>query len=130
MLAGDAEAESTGMGFTVTVSCEEAEQPAVVVPVTEYVVFVVGHTLTVAPVRFPGIQVYVEAPLALRLVHCPEHIAAGEAATVFTGLALTVTVAVLVAEQPAVVVPVTVYVVEEVGHTLIKLPFRLPGIQV
>jgi len=72
----------------------------------------------------------VEAPEALRLLHWPAHTACGEAVAVITGLELTVTPTEAVAEQPAVVVPVTVYVVPDAGQTLTVFPFRFPGIQV
>jgi len=62
-------------------------------------------------------------------VHCPGHTAAGEAMADITGLGLTVTVTVALAVQPAVIAPVTVYVVVPVGQTFTVTPLRPPGIQ-
>lgn len=45
ILAGDAVATTVGSGFTVTVTVAVPEQPAAVVPVTLYVVVVVGLTV-------------------------------------------------------------------------------------
>lgn len=58
IVAGPAEAETVGVGLTVTttVTGAEFEQP-VNVPITVYVVVVPGETLTVDPVNPPGVQV-------------------------------------------------------------------------
>jgi len=58
IVAGAAEAETVGVGFTVTttVAGAEFEQP-VNVPITVYVAVVPGETLTVEPVNPPGVQV-------------------------------------------------------------------------
>lgn len=82
----------------------------------------VGQTLTVVPVRLPGIHVYVEAPVAVRFVHCPGQIEPGEALAETEGLGLTVTVATADAVDPVGVVPVTVYAVVIVGLTVILEP--------
>jgi len=50
----------------------------------------------------------VEAPEALRSVHCPAHTALGVAKAETTGTGFTVTAIWEVAEHPAVLVPVTV----------------------
>jgi hypothetical protein len=47
-----------------------------------------------------------------------------------TGTGFTFTVTTVEEEHPVAVVPVRVYAVEEVGHTLTKLPVRFPGIHV
>lgn len=47
---------TVGDGFTVIVRVEVAVQPAALVPVTVYVVVVVGETVTGEPVNDPGIQ--------------------------------------------------------------------------
>ena len=54
-----------------------------------------------------GVQEYVCAPLAVRVVDAPLQIGAG-VATVTTGSGFTVTVTCAVAEQPFASVPVTV----------------------
>jgi divalent metal cation (Fe/Co/Zn/Cd) transporter len=52
----DAVVVTVGVGFTVTVNTEVFVQPFAAVPVTVYVVAVVGDTVTEAPVKLPGIQ--------------------------------------------------------------------------
>jgi len=61
----------------------------------------------VAPVKAPGFQVYVTAPLAVKVVLFPEHIAVGEALAVTVGFGLTIKVIVRVLVQ-APLAPVTV----------------------
>lgn len=58
-------------------------------PVTEYAVLVVGLTVNVFPFVEPGIQVYVIAPVAVKVADCPEQIE--ELVTVTVGLLFTVT---------------------------------------
>ena len=60
------------------------------------------------------------APLAVSVVDCPLHIV-GEL-TEITGIAFTVTVDVTVAELQPAAVPITVYVLVEVGLT------EMPGV--
>jgi hypothetical protein len=59
---------TTGKGLTVTVTCPVAEQP-LDVPVTVYVVVVVGFAVTDEPVvalnPVAGLHVYVLAPLTV-----------------------------------------------------------------
>jgi hypothetical protein len=45
-----------GNGFTVTPATVELVQPAVLVPITVYVVVTVGDTAMVLPVKVPGLQ--------------------------------------------------------------------------
>ena len=52
---GDAVEVTVGVGFTVTVTCAVPEHP-VEVPLTVYVVVVVGETTTEFPLMFPGFQ--------------------------------------------------------------------------
>jgi hypothetical protein len=76
-----------------------------------------GETLTVVPLREPGIQVYVVAPVPVIEVDVPAQIVA-EVVVVPTagGVLLTVTSTLSVAVHPfAVLVTVTVYVVVDVG---------------
>ena len=95
--------------------------PAVLVPVTEYVVVELGVTVMLA-VLPPVFQLYVFAPLAVSTEVAPLHIAAGLADAVTDGNGFTVTLTVAVPVHPAVVVPVTVYVVVLVGDTVLELP--------
>jgi hypothetical protein len=55
--AFEAEAFTVGFGLTVTATVAVFEHPALTVPVTVYVVVVVGETVTEVPVSDPGIQV-------------------------------------------------------------------------
>lgn len=68
-----------------------------------------------------GLQVYVDAPLAVNVTAGdPIHIAAD--GTVTTGNGLTVTIEVVVLTQPAALVPVMVYVVVAVGLAVTLVP--------
>ena len=107
--------------FTVTVTDAVAVHPAVLVPVTVYVVVLVGDTVLELPAPKLCDQLYVLAPLAVNVDDCPLFIVAGlaEANTVGNGFTVTLTVAVPVHPE---LVPVTVYVVVLVGVTVLELP--------
>ena len=119
--AGLAETLTVGKEFTVTLTVAVPVHPAVLVPVTEYVVVVLGVTVMLA-VLPPVFQLYVFAPLAVSTEVAPLHIAAGLAVALTDGNGFTVTLTVAVPVHPAVVVPVTVYVVVLVGDTVLELP--------
>lgn len=70
-------------------------------------VFTVGDTVTEAPLSDPGIQEYVEAPEAERVLEVPGQMEAGEALARIVALGLIETLTVASPEQPAAV-PVTV----------------------
>ena len=108
MVVFDAVVVTVGVGLTVMVRVEVFVQPFAAVPVTVYVVEEVGETVTEAPVKLPGIQLYVDAPLAVKVVEFPAQIVVLEAVVVTVGNALTVMVRVAVFVQPAADVPVTV----------------------
>jgi len=96
-MVGGADKVTVGVGLTVTTTVFEAPAHPPVVPVTVYVVVVVGLALTLAPVvalKFVlGAHVYVVAPLAVKVVELPEHIVAGpDTVTVGVGLIDTETV--------------------------------------
>lgn len=129
IVAFDAVVVTVGAAFTVIVRVDVLVHPLALVPVTVYVVVVVGDTVTDEPVKLPGIQLYVEAPLALSVVELPAQIVVLEAVVVTVGVGLTVIVRVDVFVQPFAAVPVTVYVVEDVGDTVTDEPVKLPGIQ-
>jgi len=59
--------------------------PAVLVPVTVYVVVALGVTVLLAPVPNPPDQLYVLAPLAVNSELAPEHISVGVAVAVILG---------------------------------------------
>lgn len=81
-------------------------QPAAVVPVTLYVVVLVGVAVNDAPLPV-GLHVYVLAPLAAIVELWFKQIAAGVAVAATVGSGFTVSVTVVVPVQPAAVVPVT-----------------------
>ena len=102
--------ETTGAGFTVTVTFCVDVQPAEV-PVTVYVVVLAGLAVTIAPLvverPLSGLQLKVSAPVAVRLTLSPEQMVADEGVTDTTGVGFTVTVTFCVDVQP-LIVPVTV----------------------
>lgn len=104
----DAVTEIVGFGFTVMVCTAELIQPFASVPVTVYVVLVVGETVTEFPVSDPGIQVYELAPFAVSVVLLPSQMVLPDAVAVTLGVGLTVIVLVEVLPQPLASVPVTV----------------------
>ena len=85
-------------------------QPLASVPVTVYTVYDDGVTVHVA-VLGPPAQLYVLAPPPLNTLLLPLHTIGVPELAVTVGLALPVTSIVAVFEQPAPLVPVTVYVV-------------------
>lgn len=97
-----------GTAFTATATVAVFVQPLAAVPVTVYVVFPVGATVTLFPVRLPGIQLYVLAPPPVSVVDCPLQMVAVADDAVTVGLAFTVIVRVAVLVQPLAAVPVTV----------------------
>jgi len=121
---------NVGVAFTVTIIVAGALLQPDAVPVTVYVVVDPGETLTVEPLKKPGIQKYVEAPLAVRVVEFPEHMVGGaDNVTVGVGFTVTTTVAGLAAVQTPFA-PVTVYVEVVPGDTLKVEPVEPPGVQV
>lgn len=67
-----------------------------------------------------GAQVYVLAPLAVKVAQLPWHIVAG--GTVIVGFGFTVTVTTCVSVQPEALVPVMVYEVVTVGQAFTEAP--------
>jgi vacuolar-type H+-ATPase subunit F/Vma7 len=97
-----------GKLFTVTVTCAVFEHPPGAVPVTVYVVVVVGDTVTVVPLRLPGFHTYVVAPVPVSVVLDPLQMVEVLAEAVTVGRPVTVTVTLLVLVQPFEPTPVTV----------------------
>ena len=60
------------------------------------------------PPKFPGVQEYKDAPVALKLAVSPKQMAVDDALLLSTGFESTVMLAVADALQPLVFVPVTV----------------------
>ena len=116
--AGLAVAATDGNGFTVTLTVAVPVHPAVLVPVTVYAVVALGVIVLLAPLPNPPDQLYVFAPLAVNTEVAPLHIAAGLAVAVTVGKEFTVTLTVAVPVHPAVLVPVTEYVVVALGVTV------------
>ena len=116
-------------GEAVTATVRVDAHPAVFVPVTVYVVEMVGHTCASEAVILPGIQVYEFPPVAVSVAQLPGQTAVGFATAVLVGSGLTTSMTVRVELHPEVR-PVTVYVVVTVGDTTTVPVVRLPGIHV
>ena len=85
-------AVSLGVGLTVTVTFAVLVQPSALVPVTVYVVALVGDTVLELPVPKLLDHLYLLAPPAVKSELAPEHIVDGDAEAVTVGVGLTVTV--------------------------------------
>ena len=114
---GDAVAVTFGVEPTETVTETVFEHPLEFVPVTEYVVVEVGLTVILAVIS-PVLHWYEVAPLAVNVLDPPEQIVEGDAVAVTFGVEPTETVTETVLEQPLEFVPVTEYVVVELGLTV------------
>ena len=87
-----ADVVTLGNAFTVINLVDVFVQPVkVFVPVTVYVVVVVGDTLIDVPVNEPGIHTYELAPFAVIVVNVPAHILVAVAVVETEGNAFTVT---------------------------------------
>jgi hypothetical protein len=110
-----------GNGWTVTVTVAVPVQPSGVVPVTEYVVVVVGLTVKFEFVPNPLDQLNIVpgiSELTIKSELSPRQISIGSADAVIFGNGWTVTVTSAVPVQPSFVVPVTEYVVVAIGLTV------------
>ncbi len=114
--------------MTTSVTVFVLLQP-LVVPVSVYVVLLVGFTTATAVVILPGSQVKVAAPEAVNVAEPPRQIAVGLTDAFTVGVIFTLTVTKLVLVQPFVL-PLTVYVVFAVGVTTTLLFVAPPGNQV
>ena len=85
--------------------------------------------MTDAPLRFTGIQLYVEAPPPSSVALSPLQICVFGDEAVTVGGVSTVTETVFVFTHPLASVPVTVYVVVAEGETETVVPLSDPGIQ-
>jgi hypothetical protein len=86
-----------------------------------YVVVLVGVTVIVAPLILL-LQLYISPPLALNIEYAPSHMLDGFAFAIMSIVVLTFTVTVAVFAQPALEIPVTVYVDVLLGATVIDAP--------
>jgi len=75
----------------VTLTVAVPVHPAVVVPVTVYVVVTLGVTVLLAPLPNPPDQLYVFAPFAVNTDVAPLHNADGLAVAVTVGLSKVIT---------------------------------------
>ena len=82
---GLATAVTVGPGVTVMTTVDDVIHPEPLSASTVYVVVVVGVTITLAPVKAPGFQVYEVAPLALNGPDDPSRNKVGAATTVTDG---------------------------------------------
>lgn len=119
---------TVGLGFTINEIVRVFVQIPLV-PLTVYVVVVVGVTIILFPVIEAGNQVYVVAPLAVRVAEFPKQTAVGVLMMLMVGLGLTIKFTVRV-ELHNPLNPVTVYVVVLVGLTVTVPPVNDPGIHV
>ena len=88
-ILGLAVPEITGNGLTVMVMVAVLVQPFTLVPVTVYIVVVSGETITEEPVKDPGCQVYVLAPVQDNVVGVPAQIIEADAEVVNEGTGKT-----------------------------------------
>ena len=109
---------TVGTGSTLITLLAEAEHPDAFVPVTVYVVFTVGETV-IAFVVCPVPHRYDVPPVAVSVIDVPAQGVLFDAEIFIVGVVPMVIVFVAVLEQPAALVPVTVYVVVAVGVTVI-----------
>jgi hypothetical protein len=125
----EAVALTVGVGITFKLTVVLAEQPKALVPTTLNIVVTPGVTVTIAPFKFPGFQVYVAAPVAVNVAVLPLQITVGFAVALIVGNGLTTTViVVLLVHAPFVAIAVNVVVT--VGVTIIEVPVNPPGFQV
>ena len=129
MKANEVVPETVGKGLTPTATAAVLEQPLISIPVTMYIVEVVGETLTEGPVKSPGCQRYALAPVADKVAEAPMQIAVADVVATTVGKARTPTDTVAVFVQPFKSVPKTVYVVLILGETDTNGPDKLPGCQ-
>ena len=115
----DALTVTFGAALTTTVTLELAEQPLAPVPVTEYVVVTAGLTTILAEVA-PVFQRKLAPPETVNVADAPAQIDVADAAIFTLGIALTVIVFEMLAEQPLAFVPVTEYVDVADGLTVIE----------
>ena len=105
MVGTEADADTSGTAFTVTVTVATSVHP-LLVPVTVYVVVDDGDAENEDPLP-EGLHEYDDAPLAETVVLLPLQMVGDAAEADTSGTAFTVTVTVAVFEQP-LLVPVTV----------------------
>lgn len=111
---------AVGVVFTVTTADAVAVQLLALATVTVYVVVEAGVKVACALLPPPLLHVYVPPPLAVSICEFPLQMVAVAGVIPAVGFWFTVTVCEAVAEQFAPMLTVTVYVVAEVGETVIE----------
>lgn len=113
---GETAAVTVGEGVTLRLMVVVVLHPGFV-PVTVYTVLAAGLTTATEEAPPAGIQLYVAAPLAVKVAEAPEHKELLELATVTLGVALIVKLVVALLEHPVMLlVAVTVYTCEPVAE--------------
>jgi len=105
-LVGDATAVIVGSGFTKRETVSVLEQLPLL-PVTVYVVAIVGLTTIADPDKAPGFHVYVDPPLAVNVAEPPIQMTVGLVTAVIVGSGFTIKEIVLLLLQMPLV-PLTV----------------------
>lgn len=92
VLLNAAPAVTVGEGFTITICAAVAGHPALLTPVTLYELETEGATVNVAPGEVAVAQLYVAAPLTVRVAVLPSQTRVGVALVTKVGVGFTVTV--------------------------------------
>ena len=100
------------------------------VPLTVYTIELKGLSLRLGPLMLLGSQVYVLAPLAVKLTEPPEHTNWLLANMLIVGLALVSTTCEIPETQPTELVAATEYRVGPFGTTVTEVPDKFPGVHV
>jgi hypothetical protein len=82
---GEADAVTVGFGTTVTRTVFWPMQPCALVPLTVYVVEIVGARFWLPPPKLPGFQLNVIAPVAAIFTEFPEQMLADAGVSVMAG---------------------------------------------
>ena len=106
------------------------EQPIASDPIKLYVVVDKILSTTTEPVNPIGFQLYVKAPLPVKVTVPGPHNTVGVADTDTDGAVFTLMVIVSVPMQPKPLSPSTVYVVASIGLTTTVVPVNAPGFHV
>ncbi len=99
-LSEEADTFNVNAGGTAMLIVSVAVQPKGVIPVTVYIVVIIGLTVTVVPLRFNGCQVYEFAPLPISEVVPPKQASEPVEVALRVGLRTTLCVKVVTNEQP------------------------------
>ena len=104
----DALALTVGLELITRLMVLVPTHPDALVPVAVYTVELAGLTVTDVPLKFPGFQVKLVAPAAVKVAVFPMQRVEGLLVNVKVGKVFTVNVTVLVLVHPSALEPVTV----------------------